>query len=61
MPAPSGTAKYTRQRIVMLDEETDARIMADKLSMNLSISEVLRTYVEAGIRYADDLIEETDT
>jgi hypothetical protein len=61
---PSGAAvpgahprpkKYPHQLIVMVDEATWQRIESDAERGRLSKSEVGRTYLEAGIAYADEL------
>jgi hypothetical protein len=57
MASSTAQATYTRQIIFMADEEMGDRILDEARRYGLSKSEVVRTYVEAGMRAADELDE----
>jgi hypothetical protein len=60
MPPRKGSAKFTHQLIVMLDDEMAERIDADAISSRISKSEVARTYMQAGMDRADELEAELE-
>lgn len=58
MPSPTLRPKYDRQAIVLLDDATADRIEEEAERYGISKSEVMRTYVAAGMQAADELDEE---
>lgn len=45
--------RYTEQAIAMIDPATNERLLADAFRFGLSKSEVMRTYLVAGIESVD--------
>ena len=52
----AGTARFPKVLQVPVTAEVDERIRADATTHRLSIAEVARTYIDAGIDAADELV-----
>lgn len=60
MASPTGQAgrgKYPKQIVTMVDEATDTRLRDEAAEWSLSLSEVTRTYIELGMKAADDMVK----
>ena len=58
MPSPTLRPKYDHQIIALVDKETAGRIEDEAERYGISKSEVMRTYLVAGMQAADELDEE---